>query len=326
MMCNDSGLCDGDCCCTKSSSFPSIPKLHNLNTCLDNLTALDLGSSSLCKVPESVGNLVNIVELNLSSNELTTLPLTFVKLQHLTCLNLSHNKFATIPQCLIDGMGHIVTFDLSHNELLNISLKPLCIQHLLSLNISNNLKLNSLPLWLWSVECTSLESLDIAFTHCLDNIKADPYSNMYGIGRHLKYLNISCANADVLKLDFVKNLKNIRSLVLDNKDTNVKQQLNYFTKVPLVFNYRYKFIDSLSMTNVSLSSIGKHVYFSLPNLRELNLSNNCIVLLPDSLSQLKNLEICDFSYNQILIVPESFRNLKNLKKLVLNNNWVCTIR
>lgn len=324
-MCNDSGPCDHSC--TKlASAFPSISKLHNLNICLNNLTALDLRNSSLCEVPEIVGNLGNIVELNLSSNELTTLPLTFVKLQHLTRLNLSHNKFVTIPQCLIDGMSHIVIFDLSHNQLLNISTKPLCVQHLRSLNISNNLKLNSLPFWLWSIECTSIESLNISFTHCLDNIQTDPYLNMYGIGKHLKYLNISCTNADILKLDFVKHLKNIKSLVLDNKDTKLKQQHNYFTKVPLVFNYRFKLIDSLSMTNVNLSSIGKHVYFSLPNLRLLNLSNNAIVLLPDSLSQLINLEVCDFSNNQILSVPESFRNLKNLKTLVLNNNWVCTKR
>jgi Leucine-rich repeat (LRR) protein len=149
---------------------------------------------------------------------------------------------------------------------------------------------------------------------------------MYGIARHLKYLNISCTNADVLKLDFIKHLKNIRSLVLDNKDTKIKQQHNFFIKVPLVFNYRFKLIDSLSMSNVNLSSIGKRVYFSLPNLRLLNLSNNAIVLLPDSLSQLTNLEVCDFSNNQILTVPESFRNLKNLKTLVLNNNWVCIKR
>lgn len=324
MMCNDSSLCERSC---GKSAFPSIPKLYNFTTiCLDNLTVLDLSSSSLCKLPEFTGNLRNIVELNLSSNELTTLPLTFIKLQNLTYINLSHNKFAAIPQCLLDGIGNLIMLDLSHNELLNISTKPLCIQHLQSFNISYNLKLNSLPLWLWSVECTSLESLDISFTHCLDNIKADPYLNMYGIGSHLKYLNISCTNADVLKLGFVKHLKNIRSLVLDNKDTIIKEQLNYFNKVPLVFNYRFKFIDSLSMTNVDLSSIGKHVYFSLPNLRVLNLSNNSIVFLPDSLSQLTYLEVCDFSNNQILTVPESFRNLRNLKILIFNNNWVCTKR
>jgi len=97
---------------------------------------------------------------------------------------------------------------------------------------------------------------------------------------------------------------------------------NYYCDVPLVFNYRFKFIDSLSMMNVDLSSIGKLVYFSLPSIRFLNLSNNSIVLLPDSLNELTNLEVCDFSNNNILTIPESFKSLKNLKSLILNNNWV----
>lgn len=316
--------CSCSCCdqCMQQPAFHTIQKLSNINTCLDRLTTLDISSSSICKVPEFIVNLVNIIKLDLSSNELETLPLSFIKCQNLTDLNLSHNKFLQVPQCIIDGMHSLKILDLSHNQLLDISIKPFCVQRLLSLNISNNLELDSLPQWLWSIECNSLESLDISFTNCLNNIAVDPYLNMYGIGNHLKYLNLSNTNSDVRKLDFIKHLKNLRNLVLDNKDKMIKKYRNYFCDVPLVFNYRFKFIDSLSMINVDLSSIGKLVYFSLPSIRFLNLSNNSIVLLPDSLSELTNLEVCDFSNNQILTIPESFRSLKNLKSLILNNNWV----
>lgn len=310
--------------CVEKSTFSSISKLYNVDECLDRLTELDLSSSNIYEVPELIGNLVNIVKLNLSSNELVTLPLAFTKLQHLTDLILSHNNFVLIPQCLIDGMQSITILDLSHNKLLNIGKKPFCIQKLLTFNVSNNLKLSNLPKWLWSLECSSLESLDISFTNCLENIEMDPYLNMYGIGEHLKYLNISNTNSDILKLCFVKHLKNLTTIILDNKNLQLnKNTHNYFSDMPLIFNYRFKNIASLSMSRVSLSSIGKHVYFSLPNLRFLNLSNNSIVLLPDSLSQLTNLEVCDFSFNQILSIPECFRNLKKLRKLILNNNWVC---
>jgi len=294
--------------------------------CLDRLTTLDISSSSICEAPEFIGDLVNLVKLDLSSNELETLPLSFIKCQHLTDLILSYNKFSQIPQCLIDGLRSLKTLDLSNNQLLDISIKPLCVQQLIILNISNNSKLNSLPQWLWSIECNSLESLDISFTNCLDNIAMDPYLNIYGISNHLKYLYLSNTKSDIQKLDFVKNLKNLKTVVLDNKDMTkdimIKKFRNYFCNVPLVFNYRFKFIESLSMVDVDLSSIGKHVYFSFPSLRFLNFSNNSIVSLPDSLSELLNLEVCDFSNNEILTIPESFKSLKNLKSLILNNNWV----
>lgn len=318
--------CSCSCCdkCLQHPTFHTVQKLCNINACLDNLTTLDISSSSICEVPEFIVNLVNIVKLDLSSNELETLPLSFSKFQHLTDLNLSHNKFSQVPQCLIDGMHFLKTLNLSHNQLSDISIKPFCVQQLLILNISNNSKLNCLPQWLWSIECNSLESLDISFTNCLDNIAVDPYLNMYGIGNHLKYLDLSNTNSDVRKLDFIKHLKNLRNLVLDNKVTMIKNCHNYYSDVPLVFNYRFKFVDSLSMINVNLSSIGKFVYFSLPSVRFLNFSNNSIALLPDSLSELTNLEVCDFSNNHILTIPESFKSLKNLKSLILNNNWLST--
>lgn len=308
----------------KNLTFHSFQKLCNTSVCLNRLATLDISSSSICEAPAFIGNLINIVKLDLSSNELETLPLSFANCHHLTDLILSHNKFVQVPQCIIVGMRSIQTLDLSHNQLLDISIKPFCVEQLLTLNISNNSKLNILPQWLWSIECNALESLDISFTNCLNNIAMDPYLNMYGIGKHLKYLYLSNTNANLQKLDFVKKLKNLRKLILDNTDTMVRKYHNYndFCDIPLVFNYRFKFIDSLSMINVNLSSIGQHVYFCLPSLRFLNLSNNSIVLLPDSVSELTNLEVCDFSNNQISAIPESFKSLKSLKSLIFNNNWV----
>lgn len=314
-------MCDE---CIEKTKLILIPKLCEINACLNRLTELNLSSSNIIKVPEVIGNLVCIVKLDLSWNELVTLPLSFAKFQNLTDLILSHNQFKRVPECLIDGMPSITTLNLSHNLLSDINIKPCCVQRLVILNISNNLQLDSLPQWLWSIECNSLESLDISFTNCLKNIQVDPYQNMYGIGKHLKNLNATNTNSDVLKLQFVKHLKNLRTLILDNKTfVTSKKTRNYFSNVPLVFNYRFKCVTSLSMSDVGLSTIKKHVYFSLPNLRFLNLSNNVIVLLPDSLSELTNLEVCDFSHNQILAIPECFKSLKNLKKLILNNNWVC---
>lgn len=323
---NDSNGNNCNCneCVIKSKSF-LIPKLYDINICLNRLTELDLSSSNIDIVPELICNLVNITKLDLSSNELVSLPMNFSKFQHLTHLILSHNKLQVIPQCLIYGMSSIITLDLSHNILVDFNTKLSCVQRLQTLNVSNNTTLSSLPQWLWSLRCKSLESLDISFTGCLMDIKIDPYQYMYGISKHLKYLNVSNTNSDVLKLDFVKHLKNLRTIVLDNKDTIIKpdKKQNFFCNIPMIFNYRFKFITSLSMRNVSLSSIGKQVYFILPNLQYLNLANNTIAILPNSLCELTNLIVLDLSNNQIFSIPECYKSMKKLKKLILNTNQVC---
>lgn len=311
--------------CVDKSKCLSIPKLYDIDVCLNRLTVLDLSSSGISEVPDLLGNLVNLTKLNLSSNELVTLPQELSKFQCLTDLILSHNKLELVPPCLIFGMGSISTLDLSYNQLLDFNIKPFCVQQLTSLNVCHNSKLSSLPQWLWSIECESLESLDISFTSCLNDVKVDPYQNMYGISKHLKSLDVANTGCNVLKLDFVKHLKNLRSIILDNQNTSIKSNNyhNYFCSLPMMFNYRFKCVTSLSMSNVDLSAIGNYVHFGLPNLMFLNLANNAIALLTDSLSQLSKLEVLDLSNNQVLSIPDTFRNLKNLKKIILNSNEVC---
>lgn len=308
--------------CEGITKFFSIPKLCDIDMCLNHLTEIDLSSSDISDLPDSIGSFVNIVRFDLSSNKLDTLPQAFTKFDRLIDLNLSYNNFQLMPQCLIDGMHLVAKLDLSHNKLLDIGKKPFCVQRLVTLNVGYNSLLTSLPNWLWSIECISLKSLDISFTNCLENIEFDPYLRMYGIGNHLEYLDASDTNSNVLKLDFIRHLKNLKTLVLDNKGTIISLQ-NWFTTVPLVFNCRFKSITNLSLRNVNLSTIGEKLYFYLPNLQMLNLSENYIVQLPDTLSKLTNLEVCDFSNNTIVLIPECFKSLKNLKRLVLNNNWVC---
>lgn len=314
-----------NCTCNEyeeKTKFLSIPKLCDIGICLNHLTEIDLSSSDISELPDLIGSFVNIARLDLSSNKLDTLPQVFTKLDCLTDLNLSYNNFELMPQCLIDGMHSVAKLDLSHNKLLDIGKKPFCVQRLVTLSVGYNSLLTCLPNWLWSIECISLKSLDISFTNCLENIELDPYLNMYGIGNHLEYLNVSDTNSNVLKLDFIRHLKNLKTLVLDNKETIISKQ-NWLTMVPLVFNCRFKSITHLSISNVNLSTIGEKLDFFLPNLQMLNLSNNYIVRLPDTLSKITNLEVCDFSNNQILVIPECFKSLKNLKRLLLNNNWVC---
>lgn len=283
-----------------------------------------MSSRNISQVPEFAWNIVNVTKIDLSSNRLNDLPAAFAQFHRLTDLDLSRNLFEQVPRCLIDGMRSVRALDLSHNQLADIGRKPFCAQQLVSLNVSDNPNLRTLPRWLWSIECDSINSLDVSFTCCLDNVETDPYLNMYGIGKRLETLNVANTGCDVSKSGFVKHLKNLKTLVADNRISNMKTNYNYFGKTPPVFDCRFKTMTSLSLSRVDLADFGKTAYFALANLRVLNLSDNSIISLPDSFGQLTRLEHCDLSKNQILEIPECFKNLTKLTKLVLHHNWVGT--
>ena len=56
------------------------------------------------------------------------------------------------------------------------------------------------------------------------------------------------------------------------------------------------------------------------NLKPLNLSNNLLKSLPESLGNLNNLQRLLLSYNQLIFLPESLGKLSNLQKLWSGNN------
>jgi Leucine-rich repeat (LRR) protein len=61
-------------------------------------------------------------------------------------------------------------------------------------------------------------------------------------------------------------------------------------------------------------------YIEFPNIYTLDLTDNQLTSLPESIGQLKNLIYLDLSCNQLTSLPESIGQLKNLTNLDLGNN------
>ena len=61
------------------------------------------------------------------------------------------------------------------------------------------------------------------------------------------------------------------------------------------------------------------------DITELNLSDNEISIIPESISLLINLQILHLSSNNITIIPESIGSLYNLQKLNLGYNQITVI-
>ena len=78
-------------------------------------------------------------------------------------------------------------------------------------------------------------------------------------------------------------------------------------------------LTSLDLSNNLLTSLPDSIE-QLTNLTSLNLSNNSLTSLPESIEQLTNLTSLSLSSNSLTSLPESIRQLTNLISLDLSNN------
>jgi Leucine-rich repeat (LRR) protein len=64
--------------------------------------------------------------------------------------------------------------------------------------------------------------------------------------------------------------------------------------------------------------------FNLDLLAAISASENSIIIVPSSISNLKSLLYLNLSYNQLTSLPESISDLKNLKELNISGNEINT--
>ena len=80
----------------------------------------------------------------------------------------------------------------------------------------------------------------------------------------------------------------------------------------------------LNLRNNSLSEIPNSIT-RLTNLQSLDLRHNSLSEIPDSITRLTNLKSLDLSNNSLSTIPESITRLTNLKTLYLNSNSISAI-
>jgi internalin A len=83
---------------------------------LSNLTYLDLSTTSLTAIPESLTKLVSLKRLDVQDNLLTSLPITISKLANLSHLDLSNNSLEALPSEM-EELTKLDYLDLAGNPL-----------------------------------------------------------------------------------------------------------------------------------------------------------------------------------------------------------------
>ncbi|NFD04291.1 DUF5050 domain-containing protein [Clostridium botulinum] len=258
----------------------------SLLKCLINLKEVNISNTSISDIT-ALKNSIYIRYLNLNETNVTTLQV-IEKFQYIERLYVSGTKINTVPQ-----LSSLLELDLSNCNINDISFINY-LHNLTYLNV-DKLKYKSNILG------------NISFVSSLEK---------------LEYLSI--ANTDVVNIDVLKNLINLRKLDITGCAQINTQVLNH---VEIIGNEIVNFGDKVLEREIRelINNYSEPIYKrQLSSITKLELSGRCIVDL-QGLESMENLTYLDLSNNEISNI-DSIKKLVNLKKLVLHKNKIGSIK
>ncbi|MHA1518782.1 MAG: leucine-rich repeat domain-containing protein [Promethearchaeota archaeon] len=309
---------------------------QNLRKCpeeigkINSLQSLDLSSNGLSRLPKSFSQLKNLTSLNLNGNRFSKLPDELNSLNRLKYLNLSRNFFIRVPE-LIKNLSHLEILDLSVNQIKKI---PDWITTMPNLKIlsfhKNRIKLFPLRVWESHIEFFILSNNDINsmnFTQ-LGNYKRNFPLNLDFTHNPITYKSFRQAQNIIppmthmifndFRIDFIP--KQISTIKYKGHNLQMSQFRVLFDlpKNIDISSDEYGNITVLNLSNQSLTNLPESVR-NLDALIKINLSNNSLLTIPEELIYLPNLLELNLSYNSIQRLPD-YTRLLNVKKFILDNN------
>ncbi|MFX1571576.1 MAG: leucine-rich repeat domain-containing protein [Promethearchaeota archaeon] len=253
-----------------------------------------------------------LIELDLSfiSNNnfgwkiLKTLSESIRVINKLTKLELRGNRLGNLPNSIF-SLPFLKFLDMSHNNLEKLSDRFDALKSLEYLNLRYN-NLTEIPNSVGSLE--NLKTLDLKH----NRLTTLPIS--FGDLISLESLNLH-GNQFTTIPSIIEKLTSLKKL---------KVGLNHLKNVPeWIKNLRS--LKKLGLGgNKDLSKAEEWICF-LPSILELNLYNNNIKALPESIGSLESLEVLILHNNHLTTLPESFGKLISLKKLDLSWNNITNL-
>ncbi|XP_055315349.1 protein artichoke [Sitodiplosis mosellana] len=271
---------------------------------------------------------MNITKLSLNYDELRTLPeSSFRNLSNLGTFSLSDNHLEEIPRHIFLHMPKIVTMDLGHGRIRTIftddfrSLNE--IRYLILVN--NNIRL---------VEKESIPRT-LRFLHLgrnnLTSLNGTLRDNAHMEVLFLNENNLTSLDGELpIKSTFFKSL-----IVHHNKLQHLPQDLTMFMYLDAVYisdnelkslNGVFRnasLMQTLSAHNNKIEYLAEDEFLYTTDLQELDVANNFIRAINDSLLTLKKVRICNFSRNHVdELSLNEFRGLRELQVVDLSYNRI----
>lgn len=290
------------------------------------LETIDLSRNTLLSLPEDLfKRLQNLRLLILRENLLAEIPKAILEAPTITNLDLSSNRLNGDSLVCLKEMTSLVSLNLTSNQIEHLPNELASLTNLQSLILSTNILTRFEPVLF---QLPKLRELDLCFNK-IDVVPSDIK----------KLSNLQCliltGNSLTEISSEIQKCRNLKSLDIRG---NLLQDLKCIYKCECLLDLRadYNHINSIEdpnwpkMVELSLSNnnLCKVEFDSKMNhLRILDLSGNRIGLLPDDFFTFTpNAEYVNLNENQLTALPESLSDLGKLVKFTAAKNQLaeCT--
>lgn len=298
-----------------------IEDISPLLSC-DEMWFLNLQGNNISTIPNEISNLKKIDELDLSNNKIREIPEAIGELNQLTELLLDDNEISQLPNSIF-LMESLVKLSLKGNKLTSIVDSFHRMERIDKLDFSNN-QITEIPQTVWEA------ASDINFSHNqISEIRVDSneeypisrldlsYNILSEIPQNLidRFANYYCINALIISHNQLQSLPNLSHVSVEILDVSN----NKFTTLP-VGRIEHNPLEEFNASNNSISRIPKEYYNS--RLNKLDLSNNKIISIDESICDAISLKYLDLSNNRLHNLPMSVGELTELYYLNISGNQI----
>jgi Leucine-rich repeat (LRR) protein len=323
-------------------------KLIQIPQGMSQLTALqrlDISNNRITALPSHIGNCAQLRYIYAHSNQLNSIPPSLGECFRLEFVDLSNNLLRELPE----DFEHLITLtylNLSGNSLIQLPHRLGSCSKLRYLDVSTN-RLVTLPdnfSSLTNLELCDFQNNDLLLSaHKLDQLTSlkklllstNQITSLYndlGACQSLTYLDLRCNHVASLPPDIglLTNLQELhitrncltylppelgacRSLQVLNLDYN-----RLHGQLPDTFGLATSLI-TVDLSNNQITGLPESIV-ALVKLESLNLTSNLLTALPDSITFLDKLSMLNLSANKIATIPLQLLKMTFLQSLNLSNN------
>uniref|UniRef100_A0A0A1XBJ4 Carboxypeptidase N subunit 2 n=1 Tax=Zeugodacus cucurbitae TaxID=28588 RepID=A0A0A1XBJ4_ZEUCU len=302
-------------------------RIHMLNQQflghLSELSDLNLTSNLLSDLQRNIFNgALKLQRLYLAHNRLTTLPFQlFQSMRELQTLDLSHNRLLSFPDNFFALNSELREMYLQNNAMETIGKNTFHnLRKLRYLDLSEN-KINS-------IDRKAFESLANLFMlnmsmNSISTISSILFNPLY----NLQQLDLSHNKFTQLPSGVFMSQRALLVLRIDStpleKIGNLISRNNDHVDPKVLSNLRVLSIQH----NKQLTQFTRTLFRNTPNLHELLLAGNALHHLPTEIGQLSQLQRLNVRDNRLTYIPESVKYLPNLRFIhIRHNDYICDCR
>lgn len=283
---------------------------------LSNLEELDLSHNHITGIRHRYfSNLNKLKILNISYNNLDDLPHNvFDGLDRLQALDVSRNKLFVIPFQVFSPLPELQLLDLSHNRFtvfLDYFFKPNRNLKVLLLNDNRLVKITANAL----VDLKDLERLDLS-----NNSLFYLSKGLFDYFSKLRYLSLQNNPFQNISSGCLRGLNSLELLNLGG---------NRLRALPSGIFLHNENLKNIFIENTTLEVIRNTEFKGLMHLKSLIIRNNSHLREIEDYVFLDTPEITelDLSGNELMVLPKTLANLNQLTELNIGDNpWTCDCR